>query len=57
MLDTKKSAEALSSLEWIFENLTGSTMEELVELDKFEVEDFITDYLSEIDTEEKFKRI
>ena len=54
-MDTKKSAEALSSLEWIFENLTGSTMEELVELDKFEVEDFITDYLSEIDTEEKLK--
>ena len=54
-LDTKKSAEALSSLEWIFENLTGSTMEELVELDKFEVEDFIADYLSEIDTEEKLK--
>lgn len=54
-LDTKKSVEALSSLEWIFENLTGSTMEELVELDKFEVEDFITDYLSEIDTEEELK--
>lgn len=54
-LDTKKSAEALSSLEWIFENLTGSTKDELIELDKFEAEDFISDYLSEIDTEEKLK--
>ena len=54
-LDTKKSAEALSSLEWIFKNLTGSTKDELIELDKFEAEDFISDYLSEIDTEEKLK--
>ena len=54
-LDTKKSVEALSSLEWIFENLTGSTKDELIELDKFEAEDFISDYLSEIDTEEKLK--
>lgn len=54
-LDTKKSAEALSSLEWIFENLTGSTKDELIELGKFEAEDFISDYLSEIDTEEKLK--
>ena len=54
-LDTKKSAEALSSLEWIFENLTGSTKDELIEIDKFEAEDFISDYLSEIDTEEKLK--
>ena len=54
-LDTKKSAETLSSLEWIFKNLTGSTKDELIELDKFEAEDFISDYLSEIDTEEKLK--
>lgn len=54
-LDTKKSAEALSSLEWIFKNLTGSTKDELIELDKFEAEDFISDYFSEIDTEEKLK--
>lgn len=54
-LDTKKSAEALASLEWIFKNLTGSTKDELIELDKFEAEDFISDYLSEIDTEEKLK--
>lgn len=54
-LDTKKSAEALSSLEWIFKNLTGSTKDELIELDKFEAEDFISDYLSEIDKEEKLK--
>ena len=54
-LDTKKSAEALSSLEWIFKNLTGSTKNELIELDKFEAEDFISDYFSEIDTEEKLK--
>ena len=54
-LDTKKSVEALSSLEWIFKNLTGSTKDELIELDKFEAEDFISDYLSEIDTEEKLK--
>ena len=54
-LDTKKSAEALSSLEWIFKNLTGSTKDELIELDKFGAEDFISDYLSEIDTEEKLK--
>ena len=54
-LATKKSAEALSSLEWIFKNLTGSTKDELIELDKFEAEDFISDYLSEIDTEEKLK--
>lgn len=54
-LDIKKSVEALSSLEWIFENLTGSTKDELIELDKFEAEDFISDYLSEIDTEEKLK--
>lgn len=54
-LDTKKSAEALSSLEWIFKNLTGSTKDELIELDKFEAGDFISDYLSEIDTEEKLK--
>ena len=54
-LDTKKSAEALSSLEWILENLTGSTKDELIELDKLEAEDFISDYLSEIDTEEKLK--
>lgn len=54
-LDTKKSAEALSSLEWIFKNLTGSTKDELIELDKFEAEDFISDYLSEINTEEKLK--
>lgn len=54
-LDTKKSVEALSSLKWIFENLTGSTKDELIELDKFEAEDFISDYLSEIDTEEKLK--
>ena len=54
-LDTKKSAEALSSIEWIFKNLTGSTKDELIELDKFEAEDFISDYLSEIDTEEKLK--
>lgn len=54
-LDTKKSAEALSSLEWIFKNLTGSTKDELIELDKFEAEDFISDHLSEIDTEEKLK--
>ena len=54
-LDTKKSAEALSSLEWIFKNLTGSTKDELIELDKFEAEDFISDYLSEIGTEEKLK--
>lgn len=54
-LDTKKSAEALSSLEWIFKNLTGSTKDELIELDNFEAEDFISDYLSEIDTEEKLK--
>lgn len=54
-LDTKKSAEALSSLEWIFKNLTGSTKDELIELDKFEAEDFIADYFSEIDTEEKLK--
>lgn len=54
-LDTKKSAEALSSLEWIFKNLTGSTKDELIELDKFWAEDFISDYLSEIDTEEKLK--
>ena len=54
-LDTKKSAEGLSSLEWIFKNLTGSTKDELIELDKFEAEDFISDYFSEIDTEEKLK--
>lgn len=54
-LDTKKSAEALSYLGWIFKNLTGSTKDELIELDKFEAEDFISDYLSEIDTEEKLK--
>ena len=54
-LDTKKSAEALSSLEWILENLTGSTKDELIELDKLEAEDFISDYLSEIDTEEELK--
>lgn len=54
-LDTKKSAEALSSLEWIFKNLTGSTKDELFELDKFEAEDFISEYFSEIDTEEKLK--
>lgn len=54
-LDTKKSVKALSSLEWIFKNLTGSTKDELIELDKFEAEDFISDYLSEIDTEEKLK--
>ena len=54
-LDTKKSAEALSSLEWIFKNITGSTKDELIELDKFEAEDFISDYFSEIDTEEKLK--
>lgn len=54
-LDTKKSAEALSSLEWIFKNLTGSTKDELIELDKFEAEDFISDYFSEINTEEKLK--
>ena len=50
-LDTKKSAEALSSLEWIFENLNLSLDTGQI----FEVEDFITDYLSEIDTEEKLK--
>lgn len=54
-LDTEKSALAISSLKWILNNLTGLTKKEMFDLDKLNPSDFVDDYLSEIDTEEKLE--